>query len=93
MLTQFQAKYSHEVAKWDIFHYVYAMLHHPQYREHYAENLKRNLPHIPLLHRKDAFLTCVQNGKQLMDIHLHYKQAKEYPLKWVENCEARSPCE
>ncbi len=25
------------------FHYVYAMLHHPQYREKYAANLKREL--------------------------------------------------
>ena len=61
------------------------MLHHPQYRERYAENLKRDLPHIPLLHRKEAFLACVRIGKQLMDIHLHYEQAKEYPLKWIEN--------
>src|SRR5260370_6400853 len=39
VLSQFQAKYGPEVNKWDIFHYVYAMLHHPQYRERYAENL------------------------------------------------------
>ncbi len=51
-LSKFQAKYGPEVSKWDIFHYVYAMLHHPQYRERYAENLKRDLPHIPLLQEK-----------------------------------------
>ncbi len=84
-LAQFQAKYGSEVTKRDIFHYVYAMLHHPQYRERYAENLKRDLPHIPLLHRKEAFLACVGIGKQLMDIHLHYEQAEEYQLKWIEN--------
>jgi predicted helicase len=84
-LAQFQAKYGSEVTKWDIFHFVYAMLHHPQYRERYAENLKRDLPHIPLLHKKLSFLTCVRIGKQLMQIHLNYEQAKEYPLKWLEN--------
>ncbi len=84
-LAQFQAKYSFEVTKRDIFHYVYAMLHHPQYHERYAENLKRDLPHIPLLHRKEVFLECSRIGEQLMDIHLHYEQAKEYPLKWIEN--------
>jgi predicted helicase len=84
-LAHFQAKYSPEVTKWNIFHYVYAMLHHPQYRERYAENLKRDLPHIPLLHRKEAFLACVAIGRQLMDLHLHYEEAKEYPLKWIEN--------
>ena len=84
-LSQFQAKYGSEVTKWDIFYYIYAMLHHPQYRERYAENLKRDLPHIPLLHRKEAFLACVAIGRQLMDLHLHYEEAKEYPLKWIEN--------
>ncbi len=68
-----------------LFHYVYALLYHPQYRVRYAENLKRDLPHIPLLHSKEAFLDCVRIGRQLMDIHLNYEQAKEYPLKWIEN--------
>jgi len=86
-LSQFQTKYGSEVTKWDVFYYIYAMLHHPQYRERYVENLKRDLPHIPLLHRNEAFFACVSMGKQLMDIHLHYDQAKEYPLKWLENGE------
>jgi predicted helicase len=84
-LAQFQAQYGPEVTKWDIFHYVYALLHHPQYRERYAENLKRDLPHIPLLHRAEAFQTCAQIGQQLMELHLHYEQAREYPLQEIEN--------
>ncbi len=84
-LAQFQEKYGPEVTKWDIFHYVYALLHHPQYRERYAENLKRDLPHIPVLQHKEAFLVCVRIGKRLMELHLNYEQAKEYPLQWVEN--------
>jgi len=88
-LALFRAKYGSEVTKWDIFHYVYALLHLPEYRERYGENLKRDLPHVPLLHRKDAFLTCVGIGKQLMDIHLHYEQATEYSLKWTENQDVR----
>jgi predicted helicase len=86
-LAQFQTRYGSDVTKWDIFHYVYAMLHHPQYRDCYAENLKRSLPYIPLLHHKDAFLVCMRIGRQLMDMHLHYEQAKEYPLRWIENRE------
>ncbi|MGB8970133.1 MAG: type ISP restriction/modification enzyme, partial [Candidatus Sulfotelmatobacter sp.] len=31
----------------DIFHYIYAVLHHPEYRERYAANLRRELPRIP----------------------------------------------
>jgi len=61
------------------------MLHHPQYRERYAENLKRDLPHLPLLQRAEAFSACVRIGKQLMALHLNYEQAREYPLHWIED--------
>ena len=84
-LAQFQAHYGEQVTKRDIFHYVYAMLHHPQYRERYAENLKRELPRIPLLKDRAAFDTCLRIGKLLMELHLHYEQAPEYPLTWLEN--------
>jgi predicted helicase len=84
-LAQFQARYGEQMTKWDIFHYVYAMLHHPQYRQRYAENLKRELPRIPLLKDCAVFDTCVRIGKQLMGLHLHYEQAPEYPLAWQEN--------
>ena len=37
-------------AHWhSVFHYVYAVLHHPHYRARYAENLKKSLPRIPLI--------------------------------------------
>ncbi len=84
-LAEFRGKYGTHVSKWDIFYYVYALLHHPQYRERYAENLKRDLPRIPLLGSQDAFETCVRIGKQLMGLHLHYEKAQEYPLTWQEN--------
>ena len=84
---QFQEKYGSEVSKWDIFHYVYGMLHHPQYRDLYKENLKRALPHIPLVINQEGFEACVSVGKQLMDLHVNYEQVEEYPLKSVSNKE------
>ena len=43
-LEQFRAHYGEEtIGKWDIFHYVYGLLHHPTYRERYAADLKRGL--------------------------------------------------
>ncbi|TMC21830.1 MAG: TIR domain-containing protein [Chloroflexi bacterium] len=84
-LSRFQAKYSSSVTKWDIFHYVYAILHHPQYRERYAENLKRDLPHIPLVHDVEKFQCCVTLGRQLMSLHLNYEQEREYKLNWHFN--------
>src|SRR5450759_1792727 len=47
-LEQFRARYHDpSITKWDIFHYIYAVLHHPEYRERYAANLRRELPRIP----------------------------------------------
>ncbi len=47
-LEQFRAHYhDSSITKWDIFHYIYAVLHHPEYRERYAANLRRELPRIP----------------------------------------------
>ncbi len=86
-LKQFQAKYGEHVSKWDIFHYVYGMLHHPQYRELYKENLKRDLPHIPLVLKEDAFKACVRVGEQLMEMHVQYEAGEEYPLQEVYNRE------
>ena len=49
-LNEFQTYYNEtNITKWDIFHYVYAVLHHPEYRERYAANLKRELPRIPFV--------------------------------------------
>ena len=47
-LAQFRTQYGDDtISKWDIFHYVYGLLHHPAYRERYQANLKRDLPRIP----------------------------------------------
>jgi predicted helicase len=49
-LNEFRSRYNDpSITKWDIFHYVYAVLHHPTYRGRYAANLKRELPRIPFI--------------------------------------------
>ncbi len=48
-LDQFRSHYHDpDIANTDIFDYVYAILHHPDYRARFGENLKRELPRIPL---------------------------------------------
>jgi predicted helicase len=83
-LAQFQAQYGAAVTKRDIFHYVYGVLHSPQYRERYAANLKRELPRIPFV-APAAFAAFVAAGARLAELHLAYEQAQEYPLQWIEN--------
>jgi predicted helicase len=60
---------------------VYALLHHPLYRERYAANLKRELPRIPFAPDFRAFADI---GKRLAEIHVNYEQQPEYPLERIE---------
>lgn len=82
-LEQFRTHYKDQtITKWDIFHYTYAVLHHPQYRDRYAANLKRELPRIPFT---PEFRPFAEAGKRLTKIHIYYEQQPEYRLKHLEN--------
>jgi len=81
-LNKFREYYKdNNLTKWDIFYYVYAVLHHTEYREKYSANLKRELPRIPFL---NEFSKLSDLGKQLADIHLNYESSSEYPLEMNE---------
>jgi predicted helicase len=80
-LEQFRQHYGQTnstiIRKEDIFHYVYAILHHPAYRTKYELNLKREFPRIPFY---DNFWQWAQWGKQLMDLHINYEKAEPFAL-------------
>ena len=81
-LEQFRAHYGDEaIGKWDIFHYVYGLLHHPTYRKRYQANLKRDLPHLPYA---PDFRGFAKAGGRLGEIHIGYEDADEYPIKKIE---------
>ncbi|RKU29577.1 DNA helicase [Candidatus Poribacteria bacterium] len=75
-LSEFRTHYNDDtITKWDIFHYNYALLHHPTYREKYEMNLKRDLPHIPFT---EDFWGFANAGVQLADLHINYESAPKY---------------
>ena len=81
-LARFRAHYRDEgIGKWDIFHYVYGLLHHPVYRERYQANLKRDLPRIPFAPDFRAF---AEAGARLATIHVGYEEQPEYRFRQVE---------
>ena len=81
-LAQFRAHYRDEaITKWDIFHYIYALLHHPAYRERYQANLKRDLPRLPYT---PDFWGFAKAGQRLGEIHVGYEDVNEYSLRVVE---------
>jgi predicted helicase len=65
-----------------IFHYVYAVLHDPVYREKYALNLRRDFPRIPLYGSMLAhFEQWAAWGRELMGLHIGYEAAEPWPVK------------
>jgi predicted helicase len=81
-LTEFRSHYGQKsITKLEIFHYTYALLHHPEYRTRYAANLKRELPRIPFA---PAFDDYARIGAALMKFQLEYEQQPEYPLERTE---------
>ena len=76
VLAQFRTHYrDNTITKWDIFHYTYALLHQPDYRERYQENLKRDLPHIPFT---EDFWAFAKAGARLANLHINYESQPEY---------------
>jgi predicted helicase len=69
------------ITKEAIFHYVYAVLHDPPYRETYAQNLKREFPRIPLYGDSETtFWQWAAWGEALMALHIGYEQVAPFAL-------------
>ena len=82
-VARFRQRYCEDsITKEDVFHYLYALLHHPEYRERYAANLKRELPRIPFAPDFAAFATA---GKELSRLHVEYESLDPWPLEAVES--------
>ena len=87
-LGQFQKHYKDKtIAKDNIFHYVYAVLHHPSYRKKYEQNLKREFPRIPFY---EDFWKWAEWGHRLMDLHLNYETIEPWPLERLDPSSPKS---
>ena len=76
-LAAYRAHYADTaITKEDIFFYVYALLHHPEYRERYEADLKKMLPHIP---KVEGFAQYAAVGRKLAHLHVNYERVELYP--------------
>jgi len=94
-VEEFARRGASGLSKDDIFHYVYAVLHYPPYREKYGQNLKREFPRIPVYKNARYW---VDYGRMLMELHLNYETVEPYrlgrvevePLLWKKKTSSRS---
>jgi len=80
-LAHFQTAYPKEkITKEDIFYYIYGLLHSPEYKTKYADNLSKELPRIPCVKRVEDFRAFTKAGRELAKIHVDYEKAELYPV-------------
>ncbi len=88
-LQQIQTHYNDPtITKPDIFHYTYAILHHPAYRQKYEINLKRDFPRLPLYENFHQWKTW---GEQLIDWHINYETIPPHGLQRLEIDHGKKP--
>lgn len=84
-LSHFQAAYpGQEITKEDLFYYIYGLLHSPEYRTRYANNLAKQLPRIPPVKTFADFAAFRDAGRALGDLHVNFEAAEPYMVTFKE---------
>ena len=84
-LADFQASYPGEpISKEDLFAYIYGLLHAPDYRERFANNLAKGLPRIPAVKSLDDFSAFRDAGRALGDLHVNFERAEPCMVSFKE---------
>lgn len=84
-LSHFQAAYQRqEITKEDLFYYIYGLLHSPEYRTRYANNLAKALPRIPAVKSFTDFAAFRDAGRALGDLHVNFETVDPYMVTFKE---------
>ncbi|WP_419737602.1 DEAD/DEAH box helicase [Ruegeria sp.] len=84
-LAHFQTAYpGQEVSKEDLFYYIYGLLHSPDYRVRFKNNLAKQLPRIPAVKSFDDFAVFRDAGRALGDLHVNFESVDPYMVTFKE---------
>jgi predicted helicase len=73
---------SQNISKEDLFYYIYGLLHSPDYKARYADNLSKELPRIPAVKQFADFMAFSAAGRALADLHVNYETVAPYPVQY-----------
>ncbi|MDG0868000.1 DEAD/DEAH box helicase [SAR202 cluster bacterium JH702] len=71
-----------DLSKEDIFYYTYGLLHSPEYRDRFKNNLSKELPRIPPVRQFEDFVSFSQSGRKLSELHLGYENVEPYSVTY-----------
>lgn len=84
-LAYFQTAYpGEEISKEDLFYYIYGLLHSPDYRERFKNNLAKQLPRIPAVKTFADFADFRDAGRALGDLHVNFESVEPYMVTFKE---------
>ena len=84
-LARFQAAYpGQDISKRDLFHYIYGVLHSPEYRERFRNNLAKQMPRIPPVKGAEAFRAFRDAGRVLGELHVNFEKVEPYMVTFME---------
>jgi|TARA_R100000935_G_scaffold58859_1_gene98686 predicted helicase len=84
-LLHFRSAYpEQEISKEDLFYYIYGLLHSPEYRTRFANNLAKALPRIPAVKSFSDFAGFRDAGRALGDLHANFEAAEPYMVTFKE---------
>lgn len=83
-LLMFREAYGTEITRPEIFNYIYGLLHLPVYRDHFANNLSKQLPNIPLTADKKHFYELAEAGEKLGGLHTGFDRVEPCPIEFSE---------
>jgi predicted helicase len=72
-LKEAHNRYGSDITAEDIFFYVYGFLHLPNYRKQFAADLKKSLPRISFVEKREDFVQIMKIGRALAKVHLAYE--------------------
>lgn len=78
ILERAKIQYGKNVCKEDIFYYVYGFLHSLEYKEMFANDLKKMLPRLPMIEDVRDFWSLSKAGRKLADLHINYENIPAY---------------
>ena len=88
ILDRAHKMYGNRVCKEDIFYFVYGILHSPEYRTRFANDLKKMLPRIPLVEEPYDFWKFSKAGRVLAELHINYEQVPPFEGVVVNGAES-----
>jgi predicted helicase len=83
--AHFQSAYKGaSFTKEDLFYYIYGILHSPEYKERFQNNLIKELPRIPTVKKCDVFMAFSEAGRKLGELHVNYEEIEPFPVNFKD---------